>query len=421
MEKLQIRGGNILEGEIDISGAKNSALPILSAVLLTDQQMFIHNVPHLKDVTTMISLLANLGVNIQLEDDMCISATLASQSHCIAPYDMVKTMRASILVLGPLLAHFGEAKVALPGGCAIGSRPINLHIEALRTMGADIKIIDGYIHAQCQNRLRGTTFVFESVTVTGTENIVMAATLATGTTRLENCAREPEVTDLANCLNAMGAKITGHGTNTIIIEGVKKLHGARHYVLPDRIETGTYLVAAAATCGNIRVNNTQPKLLESVKQKLIAAGASVHSGDTWMEVDNRNKRPKAVSIATSPYPGLPTDIQAQFIALNTIAEGACSVTENIFENRFMHALEMQRMGANITLRGNTAIITGIPKLQSAPVQATDLRASASLVIAGMVTEGGITEISRIYHIDRGYETIEEKFSKLGADIQRIPS
>jgi UDP-N-acetylglucosamine 1-carboxyvinyltransferase len=420
MDKLIIEGGIRLEGEIRMSGAKNSALPILAAGLLTDETLIIGNLPHLHDITTMIELLGVMGVEAVIDEKLNVEINGGTIKSYNAPYDLVKTMRASILVLGPMLSHFGEANVSLPGGCAIGSRPVDLHICGLQAMGADVVVEDGYIKAKTDGRLKGARVFFDTVSVTGTENILMAATLADGETRLENAAREPEVVDLAECLIAMGANITGHGTDTIIVQGVEKLHGAYYSVLPDRIETGTYLVAAAATRGRVRVKDTCPDVLEAVLVKLRETGAEITTGDDWIELDMKGRKPKAVSVHTAPYPAFPTDMQAQFLALNTIAEGTSTVTETVFENRFMHVHEMMRMGAKVSLEGNTAFVTGTDKLKGAPVMATDLRASASLVIAGLVAEGDTT-IERIYHIDRGYECIEEKLQLLGAKIRRVPA
>ncbi|MEH6357401.1 MAG: UDP-N-acetylglucosamine 1-carboxyvinyltransferase [Pseudomonadales bacterium] len=420
MDKLIIEGGVRLDGEIRMSGAKNSALPILAASLLTDQPLTIGNLPHLHDITTMIELLGVMGVEAVIDEKLNVEINAGTIKSYDAPYDLVKTMRASILVLGPMLSHFGEANVSLPGGCAIGSRPVDLHIRGLQAMGADIVVEDGYIKAKTDGRLKGARVFFDTVSVTGTENILMAATLADGETRLENAAREPEVVDLAKCLITMGANITGHGTDTIIVQGVEKLHGGYYSVLPDRIETGTYLVAAAATRGRVRVKDTCPDVLEAVLVKLRETGAEITSGDDWIELDMKGRKPKAVSVHTAPYPAFPTDMQAQFLALNAVAEGTATVTETVFENRFMHVHEMMRMGAKVTLEGNTAIVTGTEDLKGAPVMATDLRASASLVIAGLVAEGDTT-IERIYHIDRGYECIEEKLQLLGAKIRRVPA
>ena len=419
MEKLLIRGGVPLHGEIRISGAKNSALPILAATLLVAEPVKITNLPHLNDITTMIELLGCMGVEVTIDEKLGIETNARSTREFTAPYELVKTMRASILVLGPLLAHFGEAHVSFPGGCAIGSRPVDLHLRGLEALGAEIVIDEGYIHAYRKGRLKGARFFFETVTVGGTENLLMAAALAEGRTVLENAAREPEIVDLANCLNAMGAKITGQGTDTITIEGVEKLHGAEYAVMPDRIETGTYLVAAAATGGKIRVKDTRADILEAVLFKLEEAGAKITSGSNWIELDMQGKRPRAVNIKTAPYPAFPTDMQAQFTALNAIAEGTSTVTETVFENRLIQTHELNRMGAHITIQGNNAIIEGRGKLTGCPVMATDLRASASLVIAGLVAQGE-TRVDRIYHIDRGYECIEEKLQSLGANIRRVP-
>ena len=419
MDKLQIIGGRPLEGEVRISGAKNATLPILAGAMLADGPVTIANVPHLQDVTTMIGLLGRMGVSVTVDERMRIEVDATAIRECFAPYDMVKTMRASILVLGPLLARFGKADVSLPGGCAIGARPVNIHVAGLQAMGADIRIENGYIKARA-DRLKGARLVLDTVTVTGTENLMMAATLADGETVIENAAREPEVVDLANFLIAMGAQIQGAGTDRIVIQGVKSLHGCDYTVLPDRIEAGTYLVAGAITRGIVRTKNVCPSHLDAVLLKLQAAGATVGQGDDWIEVDMRGRRPLAVDVRTAPYPAFPTDMQAQFAALDCVADGVGTIIETVFENRFMHLLEMRRMGAEIRLEGNTAIIKGVNRLTAAPVMATDLRASASLVLAGLVAEGR-TEIERIYHIDRGYESIEEKFAQLGAQIRRIPN
>jgi UDP-N-acetylglucosamine 1-carboxyvinyltransferase len=419
MDKLQITGGVPLEGEVRISGAKNATLPILAAGLLASEPVTICNVPHLKDVTTTIELLGRMGVSVTVAEGLRIEVDASTLRECFAPYDLVKTMRASILVLGPLVARFGRADVSLPGGCAIGARPVNIHVAGLQAMGAEILIEGGYIRARA-TRLRGAHLVLEAVTVTGTENLMMAASLADGETVLENAAREPEVVDLANFLIAMGAKIHGAGTDKIVIHGVEKLHGCSYQVLPDRIESGTYLVAGAITRGHVRIKHTRPDHLDAVTAKLREAGASVDVGDNWIEVDMRGRRPRAVDVRTAPYPAFPTDMQAQFAALNTVAAGVGTIIETIFENRFMHMLEMRRLGAEIRLEGNTAIIRGVERLTAAPVMATDLRASASLVLAGLVAEGR-TEIERIYHIDRGYETIEEKLAGIGAQIRRVPN
>ncbi len=419
MDKLQITGGVPLEGEVRISGAKNATLPILAAGLLASEPVTICNVPHLKDVTTTIELLGRMGVSVTIAEGLRIEVDASTLKECFAPYDLVKTMRASILVLGPLVARFGRADVSLPGGCAIGARPVNIHVAGLQAMGADIQIEGGYIRARA-GRLKGARLVLDAVTVTGTENLMMAATLADGETVLENAAREPEVVDLANFLIAMGAKIRGAGTDKIVIQGVTKLHGTTYEVLPDRIESGTYLVAGAITRGHVRIKNTRPEHLDAVTAKLREAGATVAIGENWIEVDMRGRRPRAVDVRTAPYPAFPTDMQAQFAALNTVAVGVGTIIETIFENRFMHMLEMRRLGAEIRLEGNTAIIRGVERLTAAPVMATDLRASASLVLAGLVAEGR-TEIERIYHIDRGYETIEEKLAGVGAQIRRVPN
>ncbi|MAS25743.1 MAG: UDP-N-acetylglucosamine 1-carboxyvinyltransferase [Oceanospirillaceae bacterium] len=419
MDKLRIEGGNRLNGEIRISGAKNSALPILSATLLAEGVMRVGNLPHLHDITTMLELLGCMGVEVAIDEDMSVETDCANIKSCVAPYDLVRTMRASILVLGPLLARYGEAEVSLPGGCAIGSRPVDLHIRGMEALGAEVEVLDGYIKAVVPGgRLTGANIFFDTVTVTGTENVMMAATLAKGTTTIENAAREPEVVDLANCLNAMGAKISGAGSDTMVIEGVEKLYGCSFDVLPDRIETGTYLVAAAVTGGRVKTKDTDPLIMEAVLHKLEEAGADITIGDNWIELDMHGKRPKAVNIKTAPHPAFPTDMQAQFMVLNALAEGTGTVIETVFENRFMHAQELVRMGADIAVEGNTAIVTGKEKLQAAPVMATDLRASASLVIAALMAEGA-TDVNRIYHIDRGYECIEEKFQQLGANIRRI--
>ena len=416
MNKLLINGGIQLKGDVRISGAKNAVLPILAATLLAEGPATIENVPHLHDVTTTVELLGCMGVMVSIDEKLSVEVDCSTIENYTAPYHLVKTMRSSILVLGPLLARFGEAEVSLPGGCAIGSRPVDLHIKGLQDMGAEIDVSNGYIHAKA-DRLKGARLVMDIVTVTGTENLMMAAALADGTTIIENAAREPEVVDLANFINAMGGKVSGAGTDTISIEGVETLHGTRYRVLPDRIETGTFLVAAAITGGSIKVKDTAPHLLDAVIDKLREAGAKIEVGEDWIFLDMEGKRPKAVNIRTAPYPAFPTDMQAQFAALNTIAEGTSTVVETIFENRFMHVQELKRMGADIEIEGNTAIIRGVDKLTSAPVMATDLRASASLIIAGLVASGE-TEVQRIYHIDRGYENIEEKIALLGAKIRR---
>ncbi|GAB4120084.1 MAG: UDP-N-acetylglucosamine 1-carboxyvinyltransferase [Gammaproteobacteria bacterium] len=417
MAIIQVNGGRRLSGELAVSGAKNAVLPILVASLLTDQTLQLRNVPHLQDVTTTMSLLAQLGAEISMDDGMAISINAANLTSHAAPYDLVRTMRASILVLGPLLARCGRAEVSLPGGCAIGARPVDLHLRGMQALGAEVEVRNGYIHARA-DRLVGARIVMDTVTVTGTENIMMAATLAQGRTVIENAAQEPEVVDLADCLNAMGANISGAGSDTLYIEGVERLGGAVHSVLPDRIETGTYLVAAAMTGGSIRLRNARPSTLDAVLQKLVATGAELSTGPDWISLDMHGRRPQAVDITTAPFPGFPTDMQAQFTALNAIAEGTSVISERVFENRFMHVLELQRLGANIQLRGGNAIVKGVERLSGAPIMATDLRASASLVLAGLVAEGQ-TRVDRVYHIDRGYENIEEKLSALGADIRRI--
>ena len=419
MDKLIITGGPPLEGEIRISGAKNAALPILAATLLADGPVKIGNIPHLQDVTTIMELLGRMGVELVVDERMNVEVDCSTIRELFAPYDLVKSMRASFLVLGPMLARFGEAVVSFPGGCAIGSRPVNLHIEGLVKMGADVHVEGGYIHARAR-RLKAAHLVMDLVTVTGTENLMMAATLAEGTTIIENAAREPEVVDLANCLNAMGAKIGGAGSDTISVEGVDRLNGTRYDVLPDRIESGTYLAAAAITGGHVRIKDTQPHMLEAVIEKLREAGAHIEVGDRWIDLDMKGCRPRATNVRTSPYPAFPTDMQAQFTSLNVVAEGTATISETVFENRFMHVYELQRMGADIQLEGNTVVTRGVNRLNAAPVMATDLRASASLVLAGLVAEGD-TVVDRIYHIDRGYESIEEKLAKLGACIRRVPA
>jgi UDP-N-acetylglucosamine 1-carboxyvinyltransferase len=418
LDKLLIDGGATLSGKVTMSGAKNAALPILAATLLAENPVTVRNVPHLKDVTTTIALLQTMGVQITIDDQLNVEVDASEVSRLEAPYELVKTMRASILVLGPLVARFGQADVSLPGGCAIGARPVNLHVAGLQAMGADVTVENGFIKARA-SRLQGAHIVFDVVTVTGTENLLMAAVLAAGETVLENAAREPEVRDLAEFLIGMGAKIEGAGTGTITIQGVDSLGGTEHSVLPDRIETGTYLVGAAMTGGKIRVENTAPDTLEAVLIKLSEAGAEITVGDSWIELDMHGKRPKSVDIRTAPYPAFPTDMQAQFCALNAVADGVGTVTETIFENRFQHVLELQRMGADIRIEGNTAICTGVERLTAAPVMATDLRASAGLVLAGLAADGQ-TLVDRIYHVDRGYERIEEKLLQLGATIRRTP-
>ncbi len=418
MDKLQVNGGRRLEGEVRVSGAKNAALPILAAALLPEEPVRIDNVPHLHDVTTMIRLLGQLGAGVTVHDGMGVEVDPGSTNEFTAPYELVKTMRASILVLGPLVARFGRADVSLPGGCAIGARPVNLHVEGLRRLGAEIDIEGGYIRARA-SRLHGARIVLDTVTVTGTENLMMAACLAEGRTIIENAAREPEVVDLAGFLAAMGARIQGAGTDTLVIEGVERLCGCRYEVLPDRIEAGTYLVAGAITGGRVRACGVRPEHLDAIIAKLREAGARVTVGADWVEVDMGGRRPKAVDIRTAPYPAFPTDMQAQFAALDAVGEGVGTVIETIFENRYMHMLELRRLGADIRIEGHTAVIHGVEGLSGAPVMATDLRASASLVLAGLVASG-TTDIQRIYHIDRGYERIEEKLRLLGADIRRVP-
>ena len=415
MDKLVIQGGVPLTGEVRISGAKNAALPILCAALLTPGMLRLQNVPHLRDVTTTLNLLAQMGVEVSLDEKLGVGLTAAKLHNLAAPYELVKTMRASILVLGPMVARFGEARVSLPGGCAIGQRPVDLHIKGLQAMGAQIDIEQGYILARA-GRLKGAHILLDLVTVTGTENLMMAAVLADGVTVLENAAREPEVIDLAECLNAMGARINGAGSDLITIEGVKELHGATHRIMPDRIEIGTFLCAAAATGGEIKLKGTRANILDAVIGKLQEAGAHVEHGDDWIRLST-NGSLKSVSLRTAPYPAFPTDMQAQFMALNSVAEGTAVVTETIFENRFMHVQELRRLGANIEVEGNTAIVQGVRALQGATVMATDLRASASLVLAGLVAKGE-TLVDRVYHLDRGYECIEEKLSQLGARIRR---
>jgi len=418
MAKIMITGGATLQGEVWASGAKNAVLPILAGSLLADGIVEIGNVPHLQDVTTTVELLAQMGAEVTIDERLRIGVRAETLNSHQAPYDLVKTMRASILVLGPLVARFGQAEVSLPGGCAIGTRPVNLHIEGLRKLGVTVEVVDGYIRASCK-RLRGARIVMDLVTVTGTENIMMAAALAQGVTQIENAAQEPEVVDLANFLNAMGAKISGAGSNTITVEGVERLQGCAYDVLPDRIETGTYLVAGAITGGHVKVTKAAPHTLDVVLDKLTEAGADISTGSDWIELNMHGNRPRAVDITTAPYPGFPTDMQAQFTALNTVAVGTGTVTETVFENRFMHVQELQRLGADIDLRGNTAIVRGVKAMNAAPVMATDLRASACLVLAGLVARGD-TIVDRIYHIDRGYECIEEKLGALGANIRRLP-
>lgn len=419
MDKLKISGGVPLSGEIRISGAKNAALPILAATLLVDGPVRISNIPHLHDITTMIELLGCLGVYVMVDEKMNLEVDCSHLHSRVAPYELVKTMRASILVLGPILAKYGDASVSFPGGCAIGSRPVDLHLNGLRAMGAAIEINGGYIHASCSGRLHGARILMDTVSVGATENLLMAAVLADGQTIIENAAREPEVVDLANCLNDWGADIQGTGTATLTINGVSSLRGGNYRIMPDRIETGTYLAAAAATRGRVKLKDTDPQLLESVLIKLEEAGAEIATGDDWISLDMKGRRPRAVSLKTTPYPGFPTDMQAQLTAMNAVSEGVGKITETIFENRLIQAHELNRMGARIDLEGNTAIVTGVERLKGAPVMASDLRASASLVIAGLVAEGE-TIVDRIYHIDRGYECIEEKLQQLGANIRRVP-
>jgi len=419
MAKIVISGGAPLNGEVQISGAKNAVLPILASTLLADGPMTITNVPHLHDVTTTMELLGQMGVSLEIDERMRINIDPRTTNRYFAPYDLVKTMRASILVLGPLVARFGEADVSLPGGCAIGSRPVDLHIKGLQALGADVSVENGYIRARAK-RLKGARVHFDIVTVTGTENIMMAAALAKGTTVLENAAQEPEVVDLANCLNAMGAKIFGAGSETIVIEGVERLNGTDYDVLPDRIETGTFLVAGAISGGRVLAKRARPDTLDVVLQKLEDAGAEITTGEDWIQLDMRGRKPKAVDIITAPYPAFPTDMQAQFTALNAVAEGVGVITETVFENRFMHVQELQRLGADIHVDGNTATIHGVDTMTGAPIMATDLRASACLVLAGLAAKGDTT-VDRVYHIDRGYENIEEKLGSLGAHIRRLPS
>ena len=421
MDKLLIKGGTRLSGELRISGAKNSALPILAATLLSDTPVSIGNIPHLHDITTTMELLGQMGVYLSVDEKMNIEVNSNTIKVFEAPYELVRTMRASILVLGPLLTRFGQAHVSLPGGCAIGTRPVDIHLDGLAQMGADIEVEGGYIHARAK-RLKGNRLVLDKITVTGTENLMMAATLAEGKTIIENAAKEPEVSDLAYFLNKMGAKISGIETDVLEIEGVERLgvENLHYNILPDRIETGTYLIAAAITGGKVKIKDTQPHILDAVLAKLTEAGAEISTGEDWIELDMHGNKPKAVSLRTAPYPAFPTDMQAQFTALNTIAEGVGIITETVFENRYMHVQEMQRMGANIKLESHTAICTGVDHLTAAPVMATDLRASASLVLAGLVAKGE-TVVNRIYHIDRGYNHIEEKLAQLGANIRRVPN
>ena len=419
MDKLVIKGGAPLQGEIRISGAKNAALPILAATLLTDEPMLIGNIPHLHDITTTMELLGRMGSELVIDERMNIEVNNRNITSLYAPYELVKTMRASILALGPLLSRYGKAEVSLPGGCSIGQRPVNVHLEGLVAMGAELEVENGYIRGQAR-RLNGARIRLDLVTVTGTENLMMAATLADGVTVIENAAQEPEVTDLANCLNSMGARIKGAGTSRIEVEGVSRLHGVRYEVLPDRIEIGTYLVAAAMTGGSIKLKNAREPLLGSVLQKLREAGCETLVDNGAISLKEQRARPKAVDIDTAPFPGFPTDLQAQFTAMNCIAEGRGAIVENIFENRFMHVRELQRMGADLSLQGNRVVVNGVDKLKGAEVTAKDLRASASLILAGLAAEGE-TLIKQVHHIDRGYETIEEKLTQLGADIKRLPS
>jgi len=420
MGKLVIQGGNRLDGEIWISGSKNAALPILFATLLTDEKVSLSNLPHLQDITTTIALLGALGVTVSIDDSMQITVESGSLDAVTAPYDLVKTMRASILVLGPLLAKYGEANVSFPGGCAIGSRPVDLHLKGLEAMGAEIEVDQGYIKARSKGRLKGANILMDMVSVGATENLMMAAALAEGTTIIHNAAREPEIVDLAQCMNALGAKVEGYGTNTLTIYGVEKMTGGEYSIMPDRIETGTFLAAAAATRGRIKATKADPESLEAVLLKLKETGAEITQGDDWIELDMKGQRPKAINLKTAPYPGFPTDMQAQLSVVNAVAEGTGRITETIFENRHMQVQELNRMGANIAVEGNTAVVTGVEQLNGAPVMASDLRASAALVIAGMVASGE-TAVDRIYHIDRGYECIEEKLRQVGARIRRVPS
>jgi len=420
MDKLLITGGRVLDGEVRISGAKNAALPLLVSPLLADDVVTIGNVPHLQDTTTILQVLGRMGVTVTMLDGGQVEIDARTLTSAVAPYELVRTMRASILVLGPLLARHGEASVSLPGGCAIGSRPVDQHLKALVAMGADIRVENGYVHGKVDGRLKGTRLVFDMVTVGGTENILMAATLAEGTTIIENAAREPEIVNLADILKAMGAKIEGAGTDTITVHGVERLHGCTHDVIPDRIETGSYLCAAAMTGGRVRTTAADPSQLDAVLLKLREAGAEITTGPDWIELDMKGRRPKAVSFRTAPHPAFPTDMQAQFMALNTVAEGTSTIAETIFENRFMHVPELCRFGAKVAVDGHTAVVTGVDKLQAAPVMATDLRASMSLVLAGLAAEGD-TVIDRLYHMDRGYERLEEKLVGLGAQLRRISS
>ena len=419
MDKLQIQGGQKLAGTLRVSGAKNAALPILAATLLTSEAVTLSKAPHLQDVTTMIELLACLGADVVVDERMNVQVTAAQLSNLKAPYELVKTMRASFLVLGPLLARHGSAEVSLPGGCAIGSRPVDQHLKGLQAMGAAIEVVDGYVKANAEQGLQGADIYMDLVTVGGTENLMMAACLAQGTTRLYNAACEPEIIDLGNFLAALGARISGHGTAEIVIEGMTELGGCDYQIMPDRIEAGTYLIAAAITQGSIRLVDLQPAALGVILEKLQQMGAQIKTGDDWVELDMQGRRPVAVDIETSPYPGFPTDMQAQFMALNAVAKGTATIRETIFENRFMHVHEMNRLGANIELHGpSMAVVHGVEELKAAPVMATDLRASFSLVLAALVAKG-TTVIDRIYHIDRGYETIEEKLQQIGAQVRRV--
>lgn len=422
MDRLLIEGGARLDGELRASGAKNSASVMFAAALLADDPVTITNVPHLRDITTMIELLGSLGVEVVIDEKMNVEIHANTIKRFTAPYDLVKTMRASFNVLGPMLAHYGQAEVSLPGGCAIGPRPVDQHLRGLEALGAKIEMEDGYVKAKVDKRLKGARIYFDISTVGGTEHIMMAATLAEGETVLENCAREPEIVDLADCLNSMGAQVEGAGTDTITIQGVERLGGCEHRVIADRVETGTYLIAAAATGGRVKVRNTNPAHLDLLLNKLKEAGAEISLGDDWIELDMKGERPRAISLVTAPYPEFPTDLQAQIIALNCVAEGTGTIKETVFENRFMHVHEMNRMGANIRLEDNNtiAIVEGVDHLKGAPVMANDLRASVSLVIAGLVAQG-TTVVDRIYHIDRGYEQVEEKLNNLGASIKRVAS
>ncbi|MCC2638326.1 MAG: murA [Moraxellaceae bacterium] len=418
MDKLLITGGARLDGEVRISGAKNAALPLLAGTLLGTTPVTLTNVPQLRDIATMLQILGNMGVTVEIGDNSQVLVNANTLQSPVAPYELVKTMRASIFVLGPLLARFGEATVSLPGGCAIGSRPVDQHLKGLAALGAEIHVENGYVHAKRHGRLKGARFVFDMVTVGGTENLLMAATLAEGTTVIENAAREPEIVNLAEMLTGMGAKIAGAGTDTITVEGVESLHGGTFRVISDRIETGSYLAAAAVTRGRVKTLNTDPLLLDAVLQKFREAGAEVTTGDDWIELDMKGQRPKSVNFRTAPHPAFPTDMQAQFMTVNVLAEGTGSIIETIFENRYMHVPELNRLGAKIAVDGHTAIVTGVDTLQAAPVMATDLRASMSLVIAALAAQGE-TLVDRIYHIDRGYERVEEKLQGLGATIRRV--